>query len=95
MANLRGGVQGNRGEATRLASATINVWANTWNRRVDIDLSKDGNLSITVRDDEGDILEVRLPDNEGKQKNSYVPKIKYKGRDLAPELIASKIIVDK
>ena len=94
MANLRGGVSPDRrGEATRLSSQHIHVWANTWTRTVTVDLSKDGRASIVVTDAEGlrsakVVLEVELPDNEGKEIDSFAPVIHLKGIDLTPAIIA-------
>lgn len=89
MANLRGGVTPDRrGEATRLSSQHIHVWANTWTRTVTVDLSKNGRTSITVTDGNKTVLEVRLPDNEGKEIDSFAPEIHLKGIDLTPAIIA-------
>ena len=95
MANLRGGVTPDRrGEATRLSSQNIHVWANTWTRTVTVDLSKDGRVSITVTDDKSyrghdrTILDVELPCNEGEDKDSFAPVIHLKGIDLTPAIIA-------
>ena len=89
MANLRGGVSPDRrGEATRLSSQYISVWANTWTRRVSVGLSKDGQASITVTDGNKTVLEVKLPDNEGKEIDSFAPEIHLKGIDLTPAIIA-------
>ena len=55
IANLRGGIipymsTGRKKEVTRLASEVIEVYADTWSRHVRIHLSKDGRLSVTVKD---------------------------------------------
>ena len=89
MANLRGGVSPDRrGEATRLSSKHIHVWANTWTRMVTVDLSKDGRASIRVEDNERTILTVDLPCNEGEGQDSFAPVIHLKGIDLTPAIIA-------
>jgi len=89
MANLRGGVTPDRrGEATRLSSQHIHVWANTWARMVTVDLSKDGRASISVTDGQKRVLEVELPDNEGENVDSFAPVIHLKGIDLTPAIIA-------
>jgi hypothetical protein len=89
MANLRGGVTPDRrGEATRLSSKHIHVWANTWTRMISVDLGKDGRTSITVTDGNETVLEVELPDNEGKDIDSFAPVIHLKGIDLTPAIIA-------
>ena len=89
MANLRGGVTPDRrGEATRLSSQHIHVWANTWTRVVGVDLGKDGRASITVTDGNKTVLEVELPDNEGENADSFAPVIRLKGIDLTPAIIA-------
>jgi hypothetical protein len=89
MANLRGGVTPDRrGEATRLSSKHIHVWANTWTRTVTVDLGKDGRASITVMDGHKTVLEVELPDNEGENVDSLAPVIHLKSIDLTPAIIA-------
>jgi hypothetical protein len=89
MANLRGGVSPDRrGEATRLSSQNISVWANTWTRRIDVDLSKDGRTSIQVTDGNRTILDVELPCNEGKDLDSFTPVFKYRGIELTPAILA-------
>ena len=98
MANLRGGVTPDRrGEATRLSSQHIHVWANTWTRMVTVDLSKDGRVSITVTDDkvrrghDRTILDVELPCNEGEDKDSFTPMFKYKDVELTPAILAEML----
>lgn len=99
MANLRGGVESDRrGEATRLSSKHIHVWANTWTRMVTVDLSKDGRVSITVTDDKGvgcghdrTILDVELPCNEGEDQDSFTSIIKYKGVELTPAILSEML----
>jgi hypothetical protein len=98
MANLRGGVTPDRrGEATRLSSQNIHVWANTWTRMVKVDLSKDGRVSITVTDDKSyrghdrTILDVELPCNEGEDKDSFTPVFQYKGVELTPAILAEML----
>jgi hypothetical protein len=98
MANLRGGVTPDRrGEATRLSSQNISVWANTWTRRVEVGLSKDGRVSITVTDDKSyrghdrTILAVELPCNEGEDKDSFTPIFKYRGIELTPAILAQML----
>ena len=98
MANLRGGVHSDRrggSEATRLANEKIYVWANTWKRYVYVELYKDGEVYIYVTDDFNTkpkkILKVVLPPNEGENKDSFVPKIVYNGRDLTPKMIAEEL----
>jgi hypothetical protein len=89
MANLRGGVSPDRrGEATRLSSQHIHVWANTWTRMVTVDLSKDGRASIHVDDGNRTVLDVELPCNEGEDQDSFAPVIHLKGIDLTPAIIA-------
>lgn len=55
MANLRGGIRpymstGAKKLTTRLASEQLEVFADTWTRHVQVNLSKDGRLNITVKD---------------------------------------------
>ncbi len=89
MANLRGGVSPDRrGDATRLSSQHIHVWANTWTREVKVDLSKDGRTSIVVEDGNRTILEFELPCNEGEDQNSFTPIFKYRGVELTPAILA-------
>ena len=89
MANLRGGVTPDRrGEATRLSSQHIHVWANTWTRMVKVDLSKDGRTSIRVEDNDRTILTFDLPCNEGEDQDSFTPVFKYKGIELTPAILA-------
>jgi len=89
MANLRGGVTPDRrGEATRLSSQHIHVWANTWTRTVTVDLGKDGRTSIAVTDGNKTVLEVELSCNEGKEIDSFAPVIHLKGIDLTPAIIS-------
>ncbi len=92
MANLRGGVTPDRrGEATRLSSQYISVWANTWTRMVTVDLSKDGRTSIEVRDGDRTILDVELPCNEGADQDSFTPIFKYRGVELTPAILAQML----
>ncbi len=92
MANLRGGVTPDRrGEATRLSSRNIRVWANTWTRMVTVDLSKDGRASIEVRDGDRTILDVELPCNEGKDLDSFTPVFKYRSVELTPAILAQML----
>jgi hypothetical protein len=91
MANLRGGVESDRRvsqPATRLADRRIFVWANTWHRMVRVDLERDGRVSIMVDDDGENILRVELPANEGDHKDSFAPRIRYRGVDVMPAILA-------
>lgn len=88
MANLRGGVQGDRGAATRLGSEHMHVWADTWRRQVDVFLFKNDALRISVSDKEKRIFDVHLPNNQGPDKNSFEPRIYFKGKSLDPVLVA-------
>ena len=53
---------------TRLASEEIEVFADTWTRHVQVNLSKEGRLSITVKDGSYNsnklIIDVELPSME-------------------------------
>lgn len=49
MAKLRGGVQGNRGPATRLSHDRMTVWANTWEAMMMVDLFVDGTYHIDIQ----------------------------------------------
>ena len=92
MANLRGGVTPDRrGDATRLSSRNIRVWANTWTRMVTVDLSKDGRASIQVRDNDRTVLDVELPCNEGEDRDSFTPIFKYRGVELTPAILAQML----
>jgi len=73
IANLRGGIRpymstGAKKLTTRLASEEIEVFADTWTRHVKVNLSKDGRLSITVKDgsynNNKTIVDVELPSND-------------------------------
>lgn len=73
MANLRGGIRphmstGPKNLTTRLASEQLEVFADTWTRHVQVNLSKDGRLSITVKDGSYNnpkmIVDVELPSIE-------------------------------
>jgi len=92
MANLRGGVSPDRrGDATRLSSQHIHVWANTWNRMVKVDLSKDGRTSIRVDDGNRTVLDVELPCNEGEDQDSTMPVFKYRSVELTPAILAEML----
>lgn len=51
MANLTAGVQGHRGQATRLGHQSIKAWAKTWHGRLDVVLEADGTCRVTVSND--------------------------------------------
>lgn len=52
MAALYGGIQGNRGEATRTGSANsgIRSYVQTWDARVTVQLQADGTCQVTAQD---------------------------------------------
>lgn len=84
MANLRAGItpygkSGVKKSATRLASRSIHTWANTWTRRVEVDLDANGRVSVVVRDGSGSgrvVVDVELPANEGGEKDAFTPVVK-------------------
>lgn len=65
-----------RASATRLASSHIHVWANTWTRRVEVDLDKDGRLSVVVKDGDRLVVDVELPSEVGQFANAFPPTVK-------------------
>lgn len=55
MAALRGTLQGNRGETSRLGSKASGITArlNTWNGAITVDLEADGSFRVFVSPDNG------------------------------------------
>lgn len=84
LANLRAGITptgrtGVKKTVTRLASEHIHVWANTWVRRVEIDLDEHGRLSVVVRDGHGSgavVVDVELPAHKGEYEGAFTPTVK-------------------
>jgi len=81
VANLRAGITpyGKDGvmkkSVTRLASENVHVWANTWNRRVEVKLYKNGRLTVSVLDEGCTVVSVELPDNEGSNIGAFTPTV--------------------
>lgn len=63
MANLIGYLQGNRGEVSRLGSDTIRANLQTWDGKVDVTLSKNGDFFITIADKHGGGDAIRITGN--------------------------------
>lgn len=64
-----------RKSATRLASSHVRVWANTWTRRVEVDLGKDGRLSVVVVDGGRKVVDVELPCVQGEHVDAFTPTV--------------------
>lgn len=58
MANLRGTVQGSRGEASRLGSSELSTTAATWHTKAMVHMEKDGSGGFELEEINGKSLKI-------------------------------------